>query len=278
MIEENDEQLLNETQLSVAIINDQEIEFKGISVRNDSTFEIDNSDQLFEIGSLTKVLASSVFAKMANEYKIKPNDKVFKYLKYKSFRDKELRIKHFLNHTSGLPRLPSNMDLQSNFLDPYATYGDDQLHEYLTKECQLSTAPGEKFEYSNIGMALLTEIMKKQTKLDFKSLMTSYLFKPLKMGNTYTFVENAPSIIEGIGPNGQKINNWHFKSLAPAGSIVSCTQDLVKLANSYLQETSIYDILLDSTFQLSPNMNIGLGWFMIKKEKQTNNTYIYIYI
>lgn len=268
IIIENNPSLFDSTQIAVAIIDDQTISYDGICVGKDTNLTIDNSDHLFEIGSLSKIVVSSAYARMAEELKIDPDDLVFKYMKYKAFRSKDLRVRHLLNHTSGLPRLPSNMDLQGNLMDPYATYNHEKLHHYLKKECTLSSKPGVSFEYSNIGMAIITEILKKKSKKDFKSIIRSYVYNPLNMNKTYSFVENAPDIIQGIGPNGQKMNNWHFQSLAPAGSIISSSKDLAKLAYSYLHETDKYQLLLDSTFQLSPQMNLGLGWFIIKKENK----------
>ena len=269
LIDESDQELYTNTQLSFAMIDNKEITHCGILVDNDSIVQIDNADTLFEIGSLSKIVVSSVFAKMVNENRLHPSDKVYKHLKYKSLKSKDLRLEHILNHTSGLPRLPSNMDLQSNLMDPYASYDQQKFDEYLKKECQLTTEPGKQFEYSNIGMAVLVEILKKKTKKDYDDLLHTYIFDPLHMDNTYSYVEKAPLITRGMGPNGQRMNNWHFKSLAAAGSIISSSKDLAKLAYSYIHETNTYQPLMESTFQLSENMNMGMGWFLLKKDDHT---------
>src|SRR5207253_241565 len=56
-------------------------------------------------------------------------------------------------HTSGLPRLPTNMSPKDPN-NPYADYSVKQLYEFLSTY-QLSRDIGSQYEYSNLGGGLL---------------------------------------------------------------------------------------------------------------------------
>jgi CubicO group peptidase (beta-lactamase class C family) len=56
-------------------------------------------------------------------------------------------------HTSGLPRLPSNLQ-PADPRDPYADYSVDQLYQFLSGY-SLPRDVGASYEYSNLGAGLL---------------------------------------------------------------------------------------------------------------------------
>jgi CubicO group peptidase (beta-lactamase class C family) len=61
----------NGTQLSICIIKGGSEKYVGIERRNDSLVYINNSDSVFEIGSITKTFTGTMLAKLVYEGKVK---------------------------------------------------------------------------------------------------------------------------------------------------------------------------------------------------------------
>src|SRR5690606_38054986 len=64
----------NNTQLSIAIIQNGKTNYYGVIKLNDTIKPIENQTKVFEIGSITKVFTSTVLASLVEEGKIKLTD------------------------------------------------------------------------------------------------------------------------------------------------------------------------------------------------------------
>src|SRR5690606_6844550 len=73
-----------------------------------------------------------------------------------AWNGRQITLVELSTQVSGLPRLP---DLQPvNMADPYAAYGADELYAFLARH-ELRRAPGEAYEYSNLGVGLLGHVL-----------------------------------------------------------------------------------------------------------------------
>ena len=97
---------------------------------------------------LSKVFTSTILANFVIDEKINLNDNINGYLKTSFNNNTEISFINLANHTSGLPPLPSNLDLTKvNPENPYKEYKEKELEEYLTKHLELLNK--EKYQYSN---------------------------------------------------------------------------------------------------------------------------------
>jgi len=87
----------------LAFINGDNVNFYGIIRQNDSIIYTDNSQHIFEIGSITKVFTAHLLAKAVLDNKVKLNDTINDYLTIKCKDDIPITFKSLANHTSGLP-------------------------------------------------------------------------------------------------------------------------------------------------------------------------------
>ena len=150
IIFENTKVFPNNTQLSIAIIKDGLVSYFGINKENDTISTIDNQKSIFEIGSISKVFTSTLLANFVIDGKVKLNDNINDYLKTPLNNSTEISFIDLANHTSGLPRLPTNLDLTKvNPENPYKEYKEKELEDYVTNQLELSNK-GEN-QYSNLG-------------------------------------------------------------------------------------------------------------------------------
>lgn len=258
----------NKTQLSIAIIQNGIPEYFGVIKENDNLLLIENKDKLFEIGSITKVFTATILAQLISEGKIKSNTTVNQYFKF-SFNNKtKIQLTELANHTSGIPRLPNNF-LTNDFIpdNPYKNYTSKDLESYLKNDLKLLKSPGTAYEYSNLGAGLLGYTLGISQKSSYAELLQTLIFDRYNLTNTFVSKEKIEErkLVIGLDENGNETSNWDFDVLSGGGSIISCTEDLVKFAikqfDSSNKELALTHI---PTFTINENMKIGMGWHIVR--------------
>ncbi len=258
----------NNTQLSIAIIENGKTNYYGIIKENDSLKAIDNQNKVFEIGSITKIFTSTVLASLIEDKKIKLTDNINSYFPF-SFKDNiRLSFESLANHTSGLRRLPENLNL-TNETNPYKNYGKNLLEDYLKNGLKLENKSLKSYSYSNLGAGLLGYTLGLSQKTSFQQLLQKNIFDKYKMTNSFTSSQNLGNrLVKGLNAKGEIVSNWDFDILFGGGGILSTTVDLAKFAkaqfNSNNKELSL---TRKPTFVINDKKKIGLGWHVLKSER-----------
>ncbi len=232
-------------------------------------------NSLFEIGSISKTFTSMALADMVNEGKVKLTDPISKYLpesvKIPQKGDKPITLLSLTTHNSGLPRLPSNLDV-SDTTNPYADYGSELLYEFLNQH-QLSRSVGEKREYSNLGVGLLGHILGIADGEDYEQVIQNRVLTPLTLKQTFLHVPDTMlnEFVDGHDHNLKQAAHWDFKALAGAGAIRSSLHDMMIYLEANLQADANNKALsLSHNAQVdfgNPKTDIGLGWLISKTEE-----------
>jgi len=141
---------------------------------------------VFEIGSVTKTFAATLLADMVLRGEVGLEDPVARYLPehvtVPSRGGRAITLRDLATHTSGLPRLPDNLRLGSP-RGPYADYTVERLYEFLASH-DLRRAPGEAYEYSNVGYGLLAHALALAAGTSFRDLLRERVLEPLGMDMT----------------------------------------------------------------------------------------------
>lgn len=263
----------NNTQLSIAIIENGAVKYVGVKKENDTISQINNQEKVFEIGSISKVFTSVLLANFVIEEQIGLDDLISEHIDLAVGAQQKVSFKSLANHTSGLPRLPSNLDLlTADINNPYKNYDDKDLQSYLSEEVELNTEPGLKYGYSNLGAGALGYVLSKISNRSYEELLTEKICnKYLLLSTTTEQAQVSEDLIKGLDYSGNIASNWDMNALVGAGGILSSVSDLSKfLIAQFDDENRELLITHKPTFTISQNMDIGLGWHIIKKES-TNN-------
>ena len=259
----------NNTQLAIAIIHNGTTKFYGIKRVNDTILTIDNHDNVFEIGSISKVFTATLLADMVVNNQLGLDDNINDYLEWPLKGGVKITFKQLSNHTSGLPRLPTNLLLDSVDLEnPYKDYDDLKLKQYLTQDLQLSQNPGEKSEYSNLGVGLLGYVLSEIDSTSYENLLqTKILTKYNMTGTTSNRRLISNQLVKGLDAQGNETPNWDLNVLVGAGGILSSVTDLSRFALAQFNDSDqVLALTRKPTFNLQANKaDIGLGWFIQKK-------------
>jgi len=259
--------LPNHTQLSIALVHDNQTTFYGIMIENDSVKPADNQGKVFEAGSITKVFTSTVLASLVNEGKIRLNDSINPYYPFPFKEQRNITFLTLANHTSGLPRLPGNLDL-SDASNPYQNYTAKELEAYLKTIMTLENEPSETYSYSNLGAGLLGYTLGLTQGTSFKELLQKRVFD--RYGMTASFTRSADAgerLVKGLNANGDTTSNWAFDVLAGGGCVLSTTADLARFAIAQFNpENRELALTRVPTFAVHETMKIGLGWHILQSE------------
>ena len=177
-----------------------------------------NGDTIFEIGSATKVFTSLLLADMVQRGEVSLDDPVAKYLppsvKMPERNGRSITLVDLATHTSGLPRLPSNLAPKDPG-NPYADYSVEQLYEFLSSY-QLTRDIGSKYEYSNLGGGLLGYVLARRAGKSYEDLVESRICAPLGMSNTRITLTPEMKARLAAGHNAalDKVENWDLPTLA----------------------------------------------------------------
>lgn len=195
-------------------------------------------DVAFEIGSVTKTMTAILLADLIVKGEASLDDPLASHLpegtRVPDYEGQPILLRHIVTHTSGLPRLPSRLEL-TNMEDPYSTFQDDALLGSL-QDVTLAQSPGEVFEYSNFGTMLLSLALSHRAGMDFERLLDETLLAPLGMDDTW--ISERPDgarVAAGHLPGGAETAPWTFAgSMAGVGGVRSTLDDMVRYARAQL--------------------------------------------
>lgn len=231
--------------------------------------QLPNQKTLYQIGSITKTFTATLLAKAVVDKKVGLQDTITKYLPDSVAENPDLRnitLQQLSNHSSGLPRLPTNFWLiGNNDLQPYENYDDNALFGFL-KQFKAIRKLGESYEYSNLAVGLLGVILERIYNKSYEQLLLESIVKPLSL--TYTKIalnyNDKTMLSQGYNKKGEAVPAWNFKSLAACGAIISCSEDLLQYGKQQLNEfrnpLSKYIKLTHQPTFNNKVQKVGLGW------------------
>ena len=231
-------------------------------------------DTVFEIGSITKIFTALLLADMIERGEVALDDPLSKYLPSSvtvpSRNGRAITLADLTTHTSGLPRLPTNIEAKS--LDnPYAAYDVTKLYAFLSGY-QLTRDPGSQWEYSNLGGGLLGHVLTLRAGMTYEQLVKTRILDPLGMASTSITLTSgqqqrlATAHDETLSPVGL----WDLNVLAGAGALRSTADDLLTFAaaNAGLIDTPLKNAMARMRQLrrpgLAPGAQQAMGWIVLK--------------
>lgn len=237
---------------------------KSFGYQNAATKSLITKNSIFPIGSLTKPFTALLILKLAEEHKLSINDPVNKYIPDYP-RGHEILIKHLLTHTAGLYD-PFRKSLYREQLNTNQVFRPEDKMAFFINE-PLDFEPGSQFSYSNSGYDLLGIIVEKVTGLSYATVLSKYIFEPLKMNKSGFYFEalkdkNKVTGYSFISPARQsEIKFWNPTLTFSSGALYSTTGDLVKFYKGLRDHLIVSKETFDQA--TTPFLGgYGYGWFI----------------
>jgi len=229
----------------------------------------------FEIGSITKTFTAYTLMCVLKDHQIADSSYILPYLPSSVQNNEQLASISFvqlMNHSSGLPRLPENLDLSSMTLQPYESYDSNQLFTYL--QTAKLNKPGS-YEYSNLGAGLAGVLAEKISGKTYAALLDQYIFLSFKMVDQNNTLEKSENKSQGYIDNNTVAEYWNMNILVPAGGLKCTGEEMKKYLTAMSKPINKYGEaimteLTTPTLTLSPSLQVGRGWHISKKKDRAD--------
>lgn len=207
---------------------------KGYGYRDVAKKLTNDSNTVFQIGSVTKTFTATMIMMLQEQGKLNVKDKLSKYLKDYPDGDK-ITIENLLTHTSGIFNYTEDTAFSRTEL--FSHHSRKEMID-LFKDKITGIEPGTTFSYSNSNYMLLGYIIEDLTGKSYYAALRSMILEPLGMTHTgcnFAALKSKNkavgyfSIDDGKGDNAPMVDS--SVSYA-AGCIYTTVTDLNKWATA----------------------------------------------
>ncbi len=247
------------TSLQYALIDHGVIVLSGqVGVNNKATKEAPTADQMYGIGSISKIFTTVAVMQLAEEGKVDLDTPVIQYLpefRMMDSRYQNITVRMLLNHSSGL--------MGSTLRDSVLFHDSDENSRLnfldTLRFSRLKADPGAFSVYSNDGFTLAELLVEKVSGQSFTDYIKDHITTPLSMNHTKTPYD----VIE----DNQLVNTYKigFQDPLPqenfnavgAGGIYSTAKDLCSFADIFMKNYS--DVLSQASVKAMENAEYKNG-------------------
>jgi CubicO group peptidase (beta-lactamase class C family) len=209
---------------SIAVVrNGQVIHARGYGLANVELKIPSTAESVFQIGSVSKQFIATGIMLLVQDGKVALDDPVNQHLDNPPALWASIRIRHLLSHTSGLVREAPGFTFARPLSD-----ADVIASAHATP---LRFAPGERWEYCNLGYFMLADIIRKVSGSPWPDFLRDRVFRPSQMQatRTTTAAEIVPNRANGyVRRDGALQNADTLVVVRPSGAFLSSVTDLAK--------------------------------------------------
>jgi CubicO group peptidase (beta-lactamase class C family) len=280
---------------SVAVVKDGRLVFaKGLGYADAETEEPVEPGHLFRVASISKLITATAIMKMQETGLLDLDDRVFGpegilndsiYLDYRDPRVAGITVRHLLNHSSGWSRrfgdhmfMPHIVARELQVELP--VQAPDIIRFALNRRLHFN--PGSGSSYSNLGYAILGEVIGKLSGLSYEDYVLENVLYPLdihemrigrnldadRFENEVRYYEqsNAPLVQSFFDPMiSAPLSNGgnDIETLGAAGGWIASPAELLKLVTAIDNKSGLYKILSDKSIKEMTSSTPGtqpIGW------------------
>ena len=207
--------------------NGKLVHVRGLgSQRLDMEHQPVTADTGFRIASMSKAFTGYAILKLRDAGKLRLDDPAWKYLPEIKSWGADITVADLLHHTAGFVT-------DDPWGDRQQVMPEAEFTKLLKTGVPRNSVRGTRYEYSNLGYAMLGRIIQKASGKDFASYVSANVFKPLGMNSTTYENADVPAINRAIGyrfENGQWSEEPYMKhgAFGSMGGITTSANDYAK--------------------------------------------------
>lgn len=193
---------------------------------------------LFKIASMTKSFTAMGIMKLKEEGKLELHAPAQQYLpelkniEYPTKDAAPITVFNLLTMTSGFPE-------DNPWGDRQLEDTDEEFLDFLSNGISMSNVPSEAFEYSNLGYAMLGNIISRVSGMPYQEYIRENIFLPLGMKDTHWEYEGLPENQLAIGYRWED-EQWkpepmlHDGAFGAMGGLITSLSDFSKYVSFHL--------------------------------------------
>jgi CubicO group peptidase (beta-lactamase class C family) len=260
--------------LALVVIRDNQVtKMKGFGFANLEHDVPVNPNTVFELASITKQFTAAAVMTLVERGTIRVEDSIAQHLSASPEHWNAITIRHLLTHTSGLP------DLENGF---QALKGGMRL-DYTTAQLfgaarndVMSFAPGERWQYSDVGYFLLGMIIEKASGRKYRDFLATQFFE--RLGTASTSVLDQWTVLKNRAAgytlrNGQIVNIRRVAQveLPSHYGIFSSVRDLARWDNALaagkvVNQPSLKQMWTPVQLNGGASVPYGFGWSIAERQ------------
>jgi CubicO group peptidase (beta-lactamase class C family) len=226
--------------MSIAVVHDQEIIYaKGFGYADIGKKRHAVPETAYSICSLSKMFTALAIMQLVDEGKLHLDDPVTQYLPWFAPRlpgpnSAPPTVRDLLRHSGGLPCEPD----KTLWPDTDDLFPCSECLIERVKNLEMNCPAGTKYNYSNLGYALLGAVVSTISEMDYEVYIKKNILEPLKLENTtpdFIDYHNTKNMAVGYSRTLRKDSRvevpvFNKKSMTPAMGLSSNVMDLAEFA------------------------------------------------
>ncbi len=174
------------------------------------------ADTLFRIASMTKAFTALTILKLRDEGLLRLDAPAAEYVsemrswEYPTDDSPQIRVRDLLNHTGGFVT-------DDPWGDRQTPLPEEQFTQLLRDGVPFTSAPEMRYEYSNLGYAILGRIITNVSKQPYAATISRTLLQPLGMKASGFVAEDAPRSQRALGYRWED-HGWHLEPTLGPGA------------------------------------------------------------
>ena len=252
--------------ISIAVVHDQDLVWSnGYGFANVKDEVPARPDTIYSICSISKLFTATAVMQLRDAGKLRLDDPISKYLTWFDIKRTDpnappITIRNVMRHSSGLPR-ESEQPLLGELSLPWP-----DREEIIKKLPEQETiySPDTYFQYSNLGISLLGEIVAAVSGQSYNDYVLEHILRPLGMSDTTPYLpekEYGGRLAIGYSrwPREgarEQLPFFQAKGITPAAGLASTAIDLGKFASWQFRALGNKDIGVLSGYTLKEMQRI----------------------
>ncbi|MFO7923834.1 MAG: serine hydrolase domain-containing protein [Bacteroidales bacterium] len=281
---------------SIAVAKDGKLVFaKGIGYADAEAKEQVEPRHLFRVASVSKLITATAIMKMTEFNLLNLDDKVFGpggilndtiYFVYRDPRVEQITIRHLLNHSAGWNRrfgdhmfMPHLIAREVNTELPVEV---PDIIQFALKK-RLHYNPGTRTSYSNLGYAILGEVIESVSGMEYETYVRQTILYPLgiqdmKIGGNLENELDRNEVRYYEQSNARMVNSFYdideivpksyggndISTLGAAGGWIASPAEMLKLVVAIDGSPDVPDILSQESVKMMTDARLSgghtIGW------------------
>lgn len=259
------------TGVSVAVVKDGRIVWEqGFGWADRESRRPATVHTAFSVASTTKPFTTTALMLLTADGKLDLDKPANDYLDAEKIVDangpsREATLRRLATHSSGLP----------TFFAMYPEGGDAKqpaIPELIRDYGHLVAPVGERYEYSNLAMGILAEIVARQSKREFGAFLRDRVLQPLGMKDSFfdTDLSRRADMAKRYADDGQPLP-FYLTATPGSGELYASAHDLARFAMLHLGGKGLdpsarildparLDELHRPETPVAPHFHYGMGW------------------
>jgi len=225
------------------------------------------TENVFQIGSMTKQFTAVAILMLVEEGKLKLEDDITSYIPDYPTQGQQITIHHLLTHTSGIKdftKMKSIMEIARQDLSP------KEVVDFFKNE-PMQFKPGEQFQYNNSGYVLLGYILELVSGETYETFVEKRLFEKagMKTARYASDRELIPNRAYGYHKRGAYTNKMWVSLSIPfsSGALMATVEDMWHWQQALNDHSLVSDPILQKAFRKyrlnnGQEFGYGYGWHL----------------